>query len=426
MLYEAVRAGWPGLAERGLPARVRKEVRKYLDCGRAECGFALVRCTRCQEAMVVGFSCKGRLCPSCGARRSEETAAHCGEVLPEVPYRQWTLSLPGALRWPVVKEPRLLKSVERRLIRGIWRWQRAEAKRLGHTEELRGGAVAFAQLFGSALQLTPHLHVLVAEGLWSKQSFVGLPPPEDAEVRSILERVVRQLARDFEGLEVGWAEDGLEELQAEGAQQRLVLGEVESRRGRPEKRLAVVEGFRLHAATQVHANDRKGLERLCRYGSRGAIAEERLSRCEDGRYQYQTKRGPKLTLTAEQLVKRLLAVMPARYRHLTSFHGVFAPAAAWRPWVVRRAEELTVPAPTQTASPRPENRAKPPRMDWATLQRRTFGDDVWACHCGGRRDVVAVITSRLQAEEQLLKLGLLRRRPAAPRAQGPPQLRLAL
>jgi hypothetical protein len=30
--------------------------------------------------------------------------------------------------------------------------------------ELFGGAVVFAQYFGSSLQLTPHLHVLVPEG----------------------------------------------------------------------------------------------------------------------------------------------------------------------------------------------------------------------------------------------------------------------
>src|SRR5687768_15660152 len=65
-------------------------------------------------------------------------------------------------------------------------------------------------------------------------------------------------------------------------------------------RLAVLEGFRLHADTAVHANDRQGLARLCRYGSRGPVAEERLSVREDGRYVCRTKRGPVLVLTAAQ------------------------------------------------------------------------------------------------------------------------------
>ncbi|HEX8698141.1 MAG TPA: transposase, partial [Myxococcaceae bacterium] len=47
-----------------------------------------------------------------------------------------------------------------------------------------------------------------------------------------------------------------------------------------------LEGFSLHANTHLHANDRQGLERLCRYGARGALALERLSRAEDGRIAY--------------------------------------------------------------------------------------------------------------------------------------------
>ncbi|WP_140797056.1 transposase [Myxococcus xanthus] len=40
----------------------------------------------------------------------------------------------------------------------------------------------------------------------------------------------------------------------------------------------------------MHANDRQGLERRCRYGARGALALERLSRAEDGRIASRMKR----------------------------------------------------------------------------------------------------------------------------------------
>jgi hypothetical protein len=40
----------------------------------------------------------------------------------------------------------------------------------------------------------------------------------------------------------------------------------------------------------LHANDRQGLERRCRYGARGALALERLSRTEDGRIASRMKR----------------------------------------------------------------------------------------------------------------------------------------
>lgn len=73
-------------------------------------------------------------------------------------------------------------------------------------------------------------------------------------------------------------------------------------------------------------------------------------------------------------------------------------------------------------------RPKRPRVDSATLQRKTFGDDVRVCPCGARRRVLAVVTRQSTAEEVLWNMGLghLCARPPRPRAQGPPQLPLAL
>jgi hypothetical protein len=76
--------------DNGLPGFVWREFERYLDCGILARGFARVRCPRCLDELLVGFSCKGRgLCPSCGARRKDDTAAHLVDrVLPRVPYRQ--------------------------------------------------------------------------------------------------------------------------------------------------------------------------------------------------------------------------------------------------------------------------------------------------------------------------------------------------
>ena len=73
-------------------------------------------------------------------------------------------------------------------------------------------------------------------------------------------------------------------------------------------------------------------------------------------------------------------------------------------------------------------RRRRPRLDWATLQRRTFEADVWQCPCGGRGRVVAVVSDRGTAEEVLRNMGLLPR-PAGKEPKpghSPPQLRLAV
>ena len=82
----------------------------------------------------------------------------------------------------------------------------------------RGGAVCFVQMFGSALQLTPHLHVSVPEGV-------------------------------FDDVQAPWPEDDFEELQARGAQLRLLPPD-EPQPGR-KGRLAVAHGMSLHADTWV-------------------------------------------------------------------------------------------------------------------------------------------------------------------------------
>ena len=80
----------------GLPAFVKDEFEAFLECGILAHGFLRVRCAHCAHEKLVAFSCKRRgFCPSCGARCMAESAAHLvDEGTPQVPVRQWVLSLP--------------------------------------------------------------------------------------------------------------------------------------------------------------------------------------------------------------------------------------------------------------------------------------------------------------------------------------------
>ncbi|MHB8878892.1 MAG: transposase [Myxococcaceae bacterium] len=153
---------------------------------------------------------------------------------------------------------------------------------------------------GSALQLTPHFHVLLPEAVFEEAPQGGpdaqaarshpLPPPDDAEVERLLRRValrVVALLRKQGKLDPVACADALDALRARAAQQRLPLGEAPSR---PKPRCAFLDGFSLHANTWVHENDRDNLVRLCGYGARGPLCLERLSRLPDGRLAYRMKR----------------------------------------------------------------------------------------------------------------------------------------
>jgi len=349
------------------------------------------------------------------------------EVLPKAGFRQWTLSLPFALRWPVVKAPKLLRVVERCLTRAIFRWLRRQARRLGYGGKAQGGAVCFVQWFSSTLALQPHLHLLVPEGVWSGGVFLELPRPTQQELEAVLARMLAQAKRTFEALGTPWPEDAFEALQLQGAQERLNLNDEPTFGGHRDRLVAVGEGFSLHAGTAVHQNDRAGLARLCRYGARGPIAESRLSRRDDGKYAYETKKGVTLVLSSDQLVRRLLWLIPPARFHLTSFHGVLSSHAAARASVMPTpSSPAQPPAPPVTGGP--AAKPKRPRLDWAALHARTWGVDVWQCPCGGKRKVMAIVTSRRTAEEILRNLGLLPAPPPRPvaLANAPPQLDLPM
>jgi hypothetical protein len=96
-----------------LPQFVKDEFDAFLECGILAYGFLRLRCAECAHEKLVAFSCKRRgFCPSCGARRMAETAAHLVDcVIPPVPVRQWVLSFPISLRTLLAAHPQLLSPV---------------------------------------------------------------------------------------------------------------------------------------------------------------------------------------------------------------------------------------------------------------------------------------------------------------------------
>lgn len=161
---------------------------------------------------------------------------------------------------------------------------------------------------------------------------------------------------------------------------------------------------------------------VCRYGARGPIAECRLRKLEGDNYEYTPKRGVTFTLTAAQLVKRLVALVPPAKSHLTSFHGIYAPNAALRATVT-----VARPVPAKSMTPKGKaTKAKRPRLDWAALHQHTFGNDVLRCPCGGRRTIRALFSTHKAAEERLAELGLRVTSRLLPKATAPPQLTLGV
>ena len=116
-----------------MPRFIEEEFESVLRCGWLAGGFARFRCDGCGLDRLVPFSCKGRaICPSCGGRRMAERAAHLVDhVFPEVPVRQWVLSLPYRLRYVLAWDDALCRAVIGVFMRAVLGFLRRRAREQG-------------------------------------------------------------------------------------------------------------------------------------------------------------------------------------------------------------------------------------------------------------------------------------------------------
>jgi len=235
---------------------------------------------------------------------------------------------------------------------------------------------------------------------------------------------------------------------------------------------AEVEGFNVHAGVHVRGGDPEGIERLLRYCARPAFSLERLSILSDGRVAYllrKPRRNGATHLVLEPVVflARLASIIPPPRYPLLRLAGVLAPHSSWRSAVVPKTpaprscprqppstaaktkpkkpkdkpgDPSTIlasegasslgPGPERTSPQAPSNAprtslgagiAKPvgARIDWATLIRHIYLEDVLACPCGGRRRVIAHIEEPDVVAAILEHLGLPTEPPPIARARSP-------
>ncbi|MCX4240579.1 transposase, partial [Paraliomyxa miuraensis] len=354
--------------ERTLPRFVKKELRDFLDCGILAKGFLRVRCARCRHDRVVAFACKRRgVCPSCGGRRMAETAANLSDhVIPEVPVRQWVVSLPHRIRYRLAYDHEACTLALRAFVRTIFADLRRRAKRRHHIVDGKPGGITVIQRFASSLALNVHFHSVLLDGVYTVREdgtvrFFPLPPPTDEEIVTVTKKVGRSVRRalaragkllddlDPEPDSLAMDDPALATLYGASVAGRVALGPragraveragdrvaVDDAEQLTSRRCARVQGFSLHADVSVPARDRKRLERLLRYVARPPVATERLHRRPDGKLLYLFRKpwhdGTRgVLLTPSELIEKLVALIPPPQANVLRYHGVLAPGSKLR------------------------------------------------------------------------------------------------
>jgi hypothetical protein len=364
---------------------VDKEFKHYLQCGILAHGFACAHCHSCHQNFLIAFSCKGRgVCPSCNKRNMDETAANLIEnLIPAIPIRQWVISFPKRIRH-FLQTDAILQEVLRIVVDEV-------RKRIiscsPEVSDPKFGAISFIQRFGNTLNLHPHFHLVVADGVFEieNETFkfydAFLTPDDIANTQDhIHKRILKLFARR------GWIE-----------------------KDEVEKMLTYENsGFSLDAKVQIAAWDREGLERLIRYCSRPCFASENLR----WNGPWLIYRLPKPSHTGQtfiqleplEFIERIAALIPLPRKHRHHYHGIFAPNAPQRGLIVasaNRTSKRQIPPGVQETA----DKISKVSLNWATLLARIYEVNPLICSCGKEMKIVAIITHPVEIKRILSRMG---------------------
>ena len=168
-------------------------------------------------------------------------------------------------------------------------------------------------------------------------------------------------------------------------------------------------GFSLHAGVAAKARQREKLERLCRYVTRPAVSEKRLSLTNQGKVRYELKTPYRdgtthVIFEPVDFIAKLAALVPKPRVNLTRFHGVFAPNSKHRVLVTpaRRGKGSQKVAEDQDEKTPAQRHVA---MTWAQRLKRVFDIDVETCRiCGGAAKVIACIEDPVVIQKMLAHL----------------------
>ncbi len=244
----------------------------------------------------------------------------------------------------------------------------------------KSGAVTLVQRFGGALNLNVHFHMLFLDGVFVESSgspvFRGVATPTTAELAALVEKIASRVGRHLErrGLVTRDAENAYLTEDAMGADDdgdpmaalrgasityRVAVGRRQGQKAftvqtvpaSADERagdIGKAGGFSLHAGVSIGVGSRSKLERLCRYVSRPALSEERLSLTSNGNIRYRLKTPYRdgtthVVLEPLDFLARLAALVPPPRVNLTRYHGVFTPG--FLPFALRASLRLFKIAP---------------------------------------------------------------------------------
>ena len=143
---------------------------------------ARIKCPDCHHQFILAFSCRGRwfrslagslTCPSCHNKKVVQFGHHLKEtVLYPVPHRQYVFSIPKILRKFFLYDRKLLGKFSQCAANSLAKFFKITLRKKAGIP----GVVVAIQSFGDYARFHPHLHALVADGLFLESGYFFVMP----------------------------------------------------------------------------------------------------------------------------------------------------------------------------------------------------------------------------------------------------------
>ena len=365
-------------------------VNKFLDCGDLEQGFARVRCDHCKHEYLLAFSCKGRwFCPSCHQKKVQLFGALLTEtILYPVPHRHFTLGIPKMLRPYFRYDRSLLKDLCRIAHQCLLEFMQTTLGLPGGIP----GIVMTIHTFGEYLDFHPHLHMLLADGLFVRSGLFYLLPEVSLKP---LEELFRARVITF------LLDKGL--LPPERA--RMLRGWVHS-------------GFNVHRSRRVLPEQREDIERLAQYIIRNPFSLDKMQVNEpdcrglDGSVIYRSAMNVKIqrnfeVFTPSDFIAAITQHIPEKSFQLVRYYGWYSNKMRGQR-DKRAAEEIQATGNAVAVIDVSEHAPRRiPSAKWRELIKKVWEADPLLCpKCSREMRIVALIDDREVIERILRHLGL--------------------
>ncbi len=140
-----------------------ENVERLRECRKPQNGYKIYKCPNCGKEKYVPFTCKSRLCTSCGTKAANEWADEIYHKLLKVPHRHAVFTIPDTLR-ELFKNPRYQKILFEAAKITIEEMIKFSNKRSKKKVKLKIGMIQVLQTYGADMKYNPHIHSIITEG----------------------------------------------------------------------------------------------------------------------------------------------------------------------------------------------------------------------------------------------------------------------